>query len=86
MVDAAKIVQEVMYAKQRAYEYRDRAGKQLAQILSEHPVNSKPQPIITKKGDLTKNTTEKLQIFFEYYQELYLSESEGQGGGEHVFQ
>lgn len=70
-----------MYAKQRMHEYRDKARKHLAQILSEHPINQKPQPMITRKGDLTKNITEKLHILFEYYQKLYLS---GSGGREKV--
>lgn len=38
MIDAFNIAQSMMYAKQLAYEYRDKAGKQLARVLSDHPV------------------------------------------------
>lgn len=41
LIDALDIAQSVMYAKQLSYDYKDKAGKQLARVLSEHLVKSK---------------------------------------------
>lgn len=40
--------QAVMYAKQRTSEYGDKAGKQLAKILFEHPISCKDPPIMAE--------------------------------------
>lgn len=35
--DAHIIAQDIMYAKQKAFDYRDKVGKQLARVLSDAP-------------------------------------------------
>lgn len=48
MIDALDIAQFLMYVKQSAFEYRDKAGKQLARLLSEHPVRKWEVPMKTE--------------------------------------
>lgn len=52
LLDACSIAQETMYAKQLMYEYRDKAVKQLARLVSEHPVNCKVSPMLMVNGDM----------------------------------
>lgn len=74
MIDVLEIAQSLMYAKQTAFEYRDRAGKQLARLLSEHPVRKTEVPMRTASGGLTSNGGDKLKISVEYYKGLYKAE------------
>lgn len=74
------IAQDVMYAKQRAFEYRAKAGNQRAWVLSERAVSQGVLPWRKSDGEFTKDTIEKLEIFANYYQELYtLLEREKEG-------
>lgn len=74
MINALDIAQSIMYAKQNAYEFRDKAGKQLARVLSEHLVKRKEFPMKLASGELTTEVEKKISIFVRFYQELYKSE------------
>lgn len=62
MIDALDIAQSIAYAKQRIYEYRDKPGKQLAKVLSYHPVKCNPPVMLRANGEVTTKTKEKIEI------------------------
>lgn len=37
LIDADQIAQEILYDKQRTFDYHNKAGKQLVRLLSENP-------------------------------------------------
>lgn len=74
LLDAHSIAQDIIYANKRVYEYRDKVGKQLVRVLSEHPVNQGVLSLLKLNRELTKDIAEKMQTgLSEYYQELYRS-------------
>lgn len=77
MIDALDIAQSVMYAKQRDFEFWDKAGKQFSRVLSEHPERRKEVLMKLDSGELTTKAEEKLNIFVRFYSELYKSGSSG---------
>lgn len=50
LLGAHMIAQEIMYPKQKLYEYSDKAGKQLAWVLSERPAAEKAQAVLKAEG------------------------------------
>lgn len=48
MIDAVEIAESISYERQNDFEYRDKAGKKLARVLSEHPVKHKVTPMILR--------------------------------------
>lgn len=69
LLDAVDIALSIMY--EHMYEFRDEPGKQLARLLSEHPINCKSLPMMKEDGDLTVDPKEKLEKFLKYYEALY---------------
>lgn len=52
------------------YEYRNKPGKQLARVLSDHPVKHDPSAMFRVKGELTTRSEEKIRYIFELLSEL----------------
>lgn len=78
MINSVEIVQSILYARQNVFEYRDKAGIQLARLLSERPIKHKVTLMLSESGELTISIEEKLEIFAKYYQRLYQLESGGE--------
>lgn len=57
--------------RQNMFEYCDHPGKQLARVLSEIPRKQMATPLQDSTGSYVKNMKQKLQIFQDYFQELY---------------
>lgn len=68
IIDVLDIAQSLIYAKQSAFEYRDKAGKQVARLLSEHSVRKRDVPMKREQGGLISTLEEKLKIFVKYYE------------------
>lgn len=77
-VDAHKIVQEVLYVKQRVVNYWDKLGKQLAQVLSEKTSSHCIAPLKDSTGVTTKDFLKKLEFWRDYRQKIYTSEVENE--------
>lgn len=52
MLDARMIAQEMLYAKQRIFEYRDKPGKQLARVLSDSPTGRSILALKNQNGEM----------------------------------
>lgn len=70
LIDAQNIAPDILYAKERAFEYKDKAGKQLAWVLSELPTKWGTTSLKFEKGEVMKDVMKKLEIFVNYFQEL----------------
>lgn len=69
-----------MYSKQRIFEYRDKPNTLLARMLSTKQEGIRiPQSLITNKGMKVDSVPDKLQVFVEYYQQLYKNAGLGMG-------
>lgn len=70
----------MLYAKQCIFDFQNRPGKQLARVLASpmlpHSFSSMRKP----NGELTRDTLEKLQIFLDYYSNLYAPQDNQDGG------
>lgn len=61
-----------MYARQRAFEYRNKPNKSLARLFSEEKGGSTlPGTMTTRDGLKVSENDAKLQTFVDFYQELY---------------
>lgn len=56
LIGVGDIAQSIMYAKQSAYNYRDKPGKQVVRLLSEHSSQHKMSPIIKEDREQTTNS------------------------------
>lgn len=74
LIDIQSAAKDIMFSRQRLYEFRDRPGKNLAQILAEHSAKDLI-PQMLQDGLYTNTIQGKLQVFSDYYKELYTSES-----------
>lgn len=74
LIHIQSTAKNIMFSKQRLYEFRDCPEKNLAQILADCSVKD-PNPQMLQHDCLyTNGTAGKLQIFSNYYKELYASE------------
>lgn len=70
----SKAAKEIMYARQRLFEFQDKPNKMLANLLPEQKDRSKlPNFLQTSRGDLVKPETEKFAVFGNSYETLYTS-------------
>lgn len=73
LLDAQEAAKDIMNAKQKWFEYKDKPGQFLAQLL----VDKMGHRIVTRMrrvdGTMIFNTGVKLRIFAEYYKTLYTS-------------
>lgn len=58
IINAQTIAWEILYAKQRAFDYRDKLSKQLAQVLSGPTARARVGPLRTKDGGQTDDIEE----------------------------
>lgn len=65
------------YAKQKLFDYRDWPSKQLARVLLEKPSKQMTAPLKELSGGWTKNESQKLKIFQDYFQKLYTMDEVG---------
>lgn len=75
LMDAYYIAQDIMFSKQKIFEFRDKPGKNLARILSEKPRKTFLPPMRQSDGKLVDETIDKLRIFHAYFNNLYIAES-----------
>lgn len=74
LLDATRAAKEAMYARQQSFEYRDKSSKQLALILEEaRHKQTMVEAMIASKGKEIRAVMEKVQMFSDYYNELYES-------------
>lgn len=71
ILDAQKMSQEILYAKWKVFDYRDKPGKQLAQVLSGPLTKARVGHLKVEDGSCTDDIEEKLGILAKYYYSLY---------------
>lgn len=64
-----------MFSKQKISEFRDRPGKNLARVLAENSQSNIILHMQQQDNTLTDEPEGKLQVFYDYYKNLYRSES-----------
>lgn len=66
LLDSYQIAQEVLYANQKFFEYRDKPEKELARLLSDRPDN-KGRFLKVPLGDTKMDVQQQVAIFQEYF-------------------
>lgn len=61
----------MLYTQQRMFDNGNTAGKHLAWVLVDNVVMKSVPLLKTPGGSLTKDVNEKLNVFSDFYQELY---------------
>lgn len=73
LLDAQGAAKEIMFAKQRWFEYKDKPGQYLTHLLAERTEHRLIKRMEKSDGTWTFNLEDKLKIFSDYYTELYSS-------------
>lgn len=74
LIEASQVAKQIMYSKQRTFEYRDKPNTLLARMLTTKQESFRlPLSMTTYKGIQVDSVPDKLQVFVEYYQQLYQS-------------
>lgn len=67
LIEATQITKEVMRSQQRAFEYRDKPNRCLANLLSEERGKPKlPSTMVTRNGQKVMEIEDKMQVFKEF--------------------
>lgn len=72
LIDAQVVARGMMYLKEKWFEYRDKPGRTLACLLEQmghRLILSMKRP----DGTMTMSVKKKLEIFAEFYRDLYSS-------------
>lgn len=76
LAEATQAAREIMFGRQRAFEFRDKPSKCLMRLLSEEKRESRmPACMINKERQKVKAISNKLQVFVGCYEDLYKSSS-----------
>lgn len=71
LTEASQEAKEIIFAKQRLFEFRDKSNKLLAKLLAHQKGSSGlPESMKSTRGELVHSVKEKLQVFVDSYEEL----------------
>lgn len=62
-METAAIAKEILYAKQKAFDFKDKPGKQLAYVLSEDRSEGICRPLRNLAGELVRDPGEQVAVF-----------------------
>lgn len=72
IVDTQNVMENIMFSRQRVFEYANKPGKQLSKLLAEHSPGDHCPNMVGTQGKVLSHPLEKLIWFFEF-SSLYLS-------------
>lgn len=74
LIEVTQAARELMFSKQRTFEYRDTPNMFLAKILSDkHSRTLMPTYLMSRGGTMVDAVQDKLRIFADYYEKLHKS-------------
>lgn len=74
MLDATQASREIMYARQKLFEYRDKPNKQPARVLAETRGQTwLAGKMVNKAAKIVDILKKKLNVFSTYYTDLFKS-------------
>lgn len=76
LLETKSVLQQILYAKQRAFQYVNKPVKSLANLLKSSGGRSKIPSILNKEGEEVILEVEKVKEFEAYYRSLYLRQQD----------